>query len=46
MDRRTIATETQRHRVTQTVSVDIASQKILEDVYTELKQVPGLKFAL
>ena len=29
-----------------TVSVDIATHEILEKLYTELKTVPGLKFAL
>ena len=29
-----------------TVSVNIASQELLEKLYTELKTVPGLKFAL
>lgn len=32
--------------ISYTVSVDIDSQKMLEDVYSELKAVPGLKFAL
>jgi len=32
--------------ISYTVSIDIQSQKELEDVYTELKKVPGLKFAL
>jgi len=32
--------------ISYTVSVDIESQKMLEDVYKDLKKVPGLKFAL
>ena len=32
--------------VSYTVSIKIRSQKELEDVYTELKKIPGLKFAL
>ncbi|RLD79191.1 MAG: hypothetical protein DRJ15_09955 [Bacteroidetes bacterium] len=32
--------------ISYTVSVDIDSKKQLEDVYTELKKIPGLKFAL
>lgn len=32
--------------ISYTVSIDIASQQLLEKVYKELKTVPGLKFAL
>jgi putative lipoic acid-binding regulatory protein len=32
--------------ISYTVSVDIDSQEMLEKLYTEMKQVPGLKFAL
>ena len=32
--------------ISYTVSVEIQSHKQLEDLYTELKTVPGLKFAL
>jgi len=32
--------------ISYTVSVDIESQKQLDDLYTALKKIPGLKFAL
>jgi len=32
--------------ISYTVSIEIRSQKELEDVYTEMKKIPGLKFAL
>jgi len=32
--------------ISYTVSVDIESQKQLEDLYTALKKLPGLKFAM
>ena len=32
--------------ISYTVSIDMASQQLLEKVYSELKSVPGLKFAL